>query len=161
MPKAKVKKEVVETEPVITAEAVEQAVNSLKNTVGADFKVKKAVEDEAELLQTRAFNAAGPTTSVEHPETLARIEIWTDKPRFFLKRLPAGCFFNPWDYQKGGKDDIRYSDVYGRKAKWVQVSAQIFQLYERFVLGEEDEGKLVHNNLLLVQADQLYKNSLN
>lgn len=144
----------------ITAEAVEQAVQKVQTKVLSDFTVVHESQESSELLETKCFGAKGVTDDVNHQETLAKLEVWTDQPRFFLKRLVAGCFFNPWDYQQGGKDDIRYLDVYGRKAKWIEVTPQIFQLYERFILGEDHDGKMIHNNLLLIQAEQLYKNSL-
>lgn len=143
-------------EPVLTAEQIDVAV---KKVVSPTFKVMNPDRTSTELLETRAFSQYGVTNDVNHTETLAKLEIWTDQPRFYIKRLPAGCFFNPWDYKKGSKDDIRYQDVYGRKAKWVEVKPQVFQLYERFILGEDFEGKKIHNNLLLVQADQMYRNS--
>lgn len=126
-----------------------------------DFRIARNTDDTTELLEVKAFNKDGVTTDVNHISTLAKIEVWTDKPRFFLKRLVSNTFFDPWNYNKGKSNDVTYLDIYGRQAKWVEVSAQVFQLYERFVLGEEVDGRIIHNNLLFAQAEHVYKGSLN
>lgn len=150
---------VAEMELSLNDEVVEEVKMAQKAT--EDFTMNHHKRDEtSELLDTKVFGETGVMDDKNHPQALGKCEIWTDQPRFYLKRLPASCFFNPWNYQKGSKNDIRYIDVYNRKPKWVEVTAQIFQLYERFILGEEDEGKVIHNNLLLSQAERLYINSL-
>lgn len=143
-------------------EVVEEYKVTKKNNIrNEDFDMRRQEPaDNAELLETKCFGEAGVMEDPNHITCLGKVEIWTNKPRFYLKRLPASCFFNPWNYDKGKQNDIKYIDTYGRKPKWVEVDAQVFQLYERFILGEEDEGKTIHNNLLLSQAERLYISSL-
>lgn len=115
---------------------------------------KAAVQPK--LLESRALNESGEIDP-KNPLALAKMDLWSNGAKFFLKRLPAGCFFNPWNYNKGTKNDIKYFDKYGRKAEWVEVPKHLYDLYLRFLVGEKGEdGRPVHNSRCLSQVERTY-----
>lgn len=141
------------------ADGYASAVSLRKQRQPEDFVMSHHKENlKAKLLEEKGLNELGEIDP-KHQLALAKFEIWSDGPRFYLKRLPASCFFNPWGYNKGTKNDIRYIDIYGKKPYWVQVTKRLYDLYLQFLVGEENEsGVKEHNTRILSQIERMFIN---
>lgn len=98
-------------------------------------------------IQSIFVRADLTTTDKDELYVVGSVVVDGDKKTFYLKRCVGDHFFNPLDYQKGGRSDIAYSD-YVFKPKWWKVSSECYKRYIEFL-----ETK---SRLALAQAEREY-----